>query len=145
MAQWWKILPKQETWVQSLGQENPLEEEMATHSSILAWRIPWTEEAGGLQSMGSPRVGHNWATEQQQQACRLTVKHIQDFKCVCVCVCMYKISGVWPVMLQIFTGDCLPGLFWDEMRSFLIKHWLVPSTYSINNGSLSWAEGGIEG
>ena len=42
----------QETWVQSLGREDPLEKEMATHSSILAWRIPWTEEPGGLQSMG---------------------------------------------------------------------------------------------
>jgi len=48
-----------ETQVQSLGQEDPLEEEMATHSSILAWRIPWTEEPGELQSMGVPRVGHN--------------------------------------------------------------------------------------
>ena len=48
-----------ETWVQSLGQEDPLEKEMATHSSILAWRIPWTEEPGGLQSMGLQRVGHN--------------------------------------------------------------------------------------
>ena len=49
-----KNLPAlQETWVQSLGQEDPLEEGMATHSSILAWRISWTEEAGGLQSMGS--------------------------------------------------------------------------------------------
>ena len=47
----------QETWVPSLGQEDPLEEEMATHSSILAWRIPWTEKPGGLQSMGSQRVG----------------------------------------------------------------------------------------
>ena len=47
-----------ETWVQSLGRENPLEKEMATHSSILAWEIPWTEEAGRLQSMGSQRVGH---------------------------------------------------------------------------------------
>ena len=46
----------QETQVQSLGQEDPLEEEMATHSSILAWRIPWTEEPGRLQSMGSQRV-----------------------------------------------------------------------------------------
>ena len=46
-----------ETWVQSLGQEDPLEKEMATHSSILAWRIPWTEEHGGLQSMGSQRLG----------------------------------------------------------------------------------------
>ena len=49
----------QETWVQSLGGEDPLEEEMATHSSILAWRIPGIGEPGGLLSMGSHRVGHN--------------------------------------------------------------------------------------
>ena len=49
----------QETWVQSLGWEDPLEKEMATHSSILARRIPWAEEPGGLQSKGSQRVGHN--------------------------------------------------------------------------------------
>ena len=48
-----------ETWVRSLGGKGPLEEEMATHSSILAWRIPGTEESGGLQSMGSQRVGHD--------------------------------------------------------------------------------------
>ena len=47
----------QEMWVRSLGREDPLEKEMATHSSSLAWRIPWTEEPGGLQSMGSQRVG----------------------------------------------------------------------------------------
>ena len=52
----------QETWVWSLGQEDPLEKQMATHSSILAWRIPWTEKPGGLQSMGSQRVRHDWAT-----------------------------------------------------------------------------------
>ena len=49
----------QETQVQSLGQEDPLEDGMATHSSILAWRILWTEEPGGLQSMGSQKVGHD--------------------------------------------------------------------------------------
>ena len=49
----------QETWVQSLGREDPLEEGMATHSSILAWRIPWTEEPGRLQSIGSQTVGHD--------------------------------------------------------------------------------------
>ena len=49
----------QVTWVQSLGREDSLEKEMATHSSVLAWRIPWTEEPGGLQSMGSQRVEHN--------------------------------------------------------------------------------------
>ena len=55
-----KRLPAmQETWVQSLGQEDPLEEEIATHSSVFAWRIPWTEEPGRLQSMGSQRVGHD--------------------------------------------------------------------------------------
>ena len=48
-----------ETWVRSLGQEDPLEEEMAIHSSILAWRIPWTKEPRGLQSMGTQRVGHD--------------------------------------------------------------------------------------
>ena len=48
-----------ETWVRSLGREDPLEEGMATHSSVLAWRIPWTEEPRGLQSMGSQRVRHD--------------------------------------------------------------------------------------
>ena len=60
MAQTVKRLPTmQETWVQSLGWEDLLKKEMGTHSSILAWRIPWTEEPGGLQSMGSQRVGHD--------------------------------------------------------------------------------------
>ena len=63
VAQWQRIcLPmqgRQEIW--SLGQEDPLEKEMATHSSILAWKIPCTKELGGLQSMGSKRVGHDWA------------------------------------------------------------------------------------
>ena len=49
----------QETWVRSLGWEDPLEEEMAAQSSVLVWRIPWTEEPGGLLSMGSQRVGHD--------------------------------------------------------------------------------------
>ena len=57
-----RLPPMPETRVWSLGQEDPLEKEMATHSSILPWRIPWTEEPGGLQSTGSQRVGHNWVT-----------------------------------------------------------------------------------
>ena len=58
-----KSLPAMwETWVQSLGQEDPLEKEKITHCSILAWKIPWTEEPGDLQSMGSQRVGHHWVT-----------------------------------------------------------------------------------
>ena len=60
MAQTVKNLPAmQETWVRSLGQEDPLEKEMATHSSILAWRNPWIEEPGGLQSTGFQRVRHD--------------------------------------------------------------------------------------
>ena len=60
MAQIVKNLPAMwETWVQSLSQEDPLEKGMATHSNILAWRIPWTEEPGGMQSMGLQRVRHD--------------------------------------------------------------------------------------
>ena len=63
MAQRIKRLPAmQETRVRSLGWEDPLEKEMATHSNILAWKIPWTEGPGRLQSMESHRIGHNWAT-----------------------------------------------------------------------------------
>ena len=69
MAQIVKNLPAvqetQETQVPSLGQEDPLEEDMATHSSILAWEVPWTEEPGRLQSMRSQRVRYNSATKQQ--------------------------------------------------------------------------------
>ena len=56
----------QETLVRSLGQDDPLEKEMATHSSILAWKTPWREEPGGLQSMGLQRVGHDLGTKRQQ-------------------------------------------------------------------------------
>ena len=60
VAQMVKRLPTtRETWVRALGREDPLEKEMATLSSILAWKIPWMEEPGGLQSMGSQRVGHD--------------------------------------------------------------------------------------
>ena len=63
VAQLVKNLPAmQETWLWSLGQEDPLEKGMATHSSILAWRIPWRENPGGLQSVESQRLGHDWAT-----------------------------------------------------------------------------------
>ena len=64
VAQWLKNLPAvQETWVLSLGQEDPLEKEVANHSSILAWTIPPREEPGSVQFMGLQRVGHDWATD----------------------------------------------------------------------------------
>ena len=63
VAQRVKCLPSmQETWVRSLGGEGPVEKEMATHSSILAWKTSWMEKPGGLQSMESQRVGHDWVT-----------------------------------------------------------------------------------
>ena len=61
-----KLPAKQETWVRSQGQEDPLEKEMVTHSSILAWELPWTEDPCRLQSMGLQRVGHDLETKQQQ-------------------------------------------------------------------------------
>ena len=77
MAQRLKRLPAmRETRVRSLGQEDPLEKEMATHSSILAWRITWMEEAGRLQSMGSQRVGHDWATSLSLFTFTLILKKI---------------------------------------------------------------------
>ena len=65
----------QETQVRSLGQEDPLEEEMATHSSILAWRIPWTEEPGGLQYMGLQRVRHDWEQHPEKIMSLITLEN----------------------------------------------------------------------
>ena len=79
VAQRVKRLPTMwETWVRFLGREDPLEKEMATHSSTLAWKIPWSEKPGRLQSMGSQRVGHDWATSRHnvivlQWLCCITV------------------------------------------------------------------------
>ena len=76
-----KNLPvMQEFLVQSLGQEDPLEKEMATHSSFLAWEIPWTEEPGGLLSMGSQRGRHDLATKQQQLINKVAKKYFLDFQ-----------------------------------------------------------------
>ena len=68
----------QETWVQSLGWEDPLEEEMATHSSILAWRTPWAEEPGGLQSQGCKELGTAEATAHTHVSTSFRIKHSTD-------------------------------------------------------------------
>ena len=86
VAQWQGIcLPRQETWVGSLVREDPLEKEMATHSRILAWRIPQTEEPGRLQSRGLQRVRHNLTTEH---ACTRKLKITFVAHLVCT-VCIY--------------------------------------------------------
>ena len=83
-----------ETWVQSLGWEDPLEKGMATHSSILAWRIPWAEEPGGLQSVGSQRVGHDWATNTH------TIVNLKG-----VSRCHYKWDRKWTVYQSLEWRD----------------------------------------
>ena len=84
-----------ETWVQSLGREDPLEKGMATHSSILAWRIPWTEEPGGLQSMGSQRVREDWVTDTHIYKQRVSA----------------KIKNMWARLLGQFLGNRLRWKF----------------------------------
>ena len=84
----------QERWVQSLAQEDPLEEGMATLSSVIAWEIPWTEEPGGLQSLGLQRVGHDLATKQQQ----LCSRHQSS------CLCISSLS-VW-ILLRGCSSYC---------------------------------------
>ena len=105
----------QATWVGSLGREDPLEKEMATHSSILAWKTPWTEEPGRLQSMGSQRIGHNWA---RMGAHAHTHTHTQDLSSptrdgTCVpCTVRWILNGR-PIteVLFFFFPSPLPTLF----------------------------------
>ena len=76
---------RREIWVQSLGWENPLKEGLAAHSRILAWRIPWTEEPGGLQSIGSHRVGHNCSDSAQHSTkTRILAVSFQNAYAVCI-------------------------------------------------------------
>ena len=94
MAQWLKRLPAmQETWVQSLGGEDPREKEMATHSSIFAWRIPWMEEPGGLQSTGSQTVGHDSAHS--------AIKSVTTWIGDCIFFLLTDPSVVWTINLNL--------------------------------------------
>ena len=108
-----KHLPAmQETWVWSLGREDPLEKEMATHSSILAWRIPWTEEPGGLHSMGSQRTGHDWAPN------RFTwQKTTQHYKTIILQLKIKKKKtlGEWTIFIWTLSSEHLP---WTRKNFF---------------------------
>ena len=99
MAQTVKNSPAmQETWVWSLGGEDPPEEGMATHSSILAWRILWTEEPGKLQSMGLQRVAHNWATKHT------LLVSVSPITLHVSCLCLYvswSLVSCWGVLLVL--------------------------------------------
>ena len=91
-------LPMQETqelWIRYLGWENPLEEEVATHFSILAWQVPWTGEPGRLQSKGLQRVAHDWTTKPEQKD-----KHVFAFICM-----------KWPLVTQIINRLKYPAFY----------------------------------
>ena len=116
-----------ETWVQSLGWEDPLEKEMATHSSTLAWKIPWTEEPGRLQSMGSQRVWHDWVTSL-------------SFFFFLLQMSRWRPSG--PSGKFQLTGVSDPK-DWDQLHLWLkvpqMGHFLMTSTsHSVTSNGLSW-------
>ena len=112
----------QETQVQSLGVEDTLEKEMATHSSVLTWRVPWTEECGVLQSMGSQRVGHEWVT------CTFS------FQGICPVVRSYHMffihSPIWGVLIALLLAFLPPWalrytcLCLQLILSTFIKGWM---------------------
>ena len=114
-----KCLPTmRETWIRSLGWEDPLEKEMATHSNILAWRIPWIEKPGGLHSMGSQRVGHDWAT---------SLSHIykkQD--CKLICITSFYILYIRNMLLEL-SGEITPDrMGWSQSKNNTqLWMWLV--------------------
>ena len=98
------LLAMRETWVQFLGCKDPLEKGTATHSSILAWRIPWTEEPGGLQSIRLQRVGHDWVTNTYTATtslCSVSIdlsilpKSHERNLTVCGHLCLLRISKKW--------------------------------------------------
>ena len=107
VAQRLKRLPAMwETWVRSLGREDPLEKEMATHSSILAWRIPWVEEPGGLQSTGSKRIGHDWVTSPS--------------------LSIYSELEITGHNQHHFWKDTIGSNVYIYFESFSVKYWLLP-------------------
>ena len=98
-------------WVWSLGQKDPLEEGSATHSSILAWRIPWIEEPGGLQSIGSS-VGHKW----RDLACMHTLLYLRN-------TCLNQSQFISYISSRRFIASCLCSDLWFILRHFLYMMW----------------------
>ena len=107
-----QLLAMRETRVQSLGREDPLEKEMATHSSTLVWKTPWTEEPGRLQSLGSQRVGHDWATSLSlsQLLLRCIISSVQQSDMVIYILSFLTLKQrVWETSLVAqWISVCLP-------------------------------------
>ena len=118
-----------ETRVRSLGWEDPLEKEMAAHSSIHAWKIPWTEEAGGLQSMGSQRIGHDWAP-----SCHVT-SSVQLLSCVWLFVTPWtaihqaslSINNSWSLLKLMSIESVMPSNHLIFCHPLLLPPSIFPS------------------
>ena len=126
LAQMVKNLPAmQEAWVLSLGWEDPMDENMGTHSNILAWRIPWREEPGGVQSTGWQRVGHDWATKPS--IAHLTIE--LSTCCWWSWRCFNKIGWwfIWMTVIRIFYTKIVfrSKIPWSPLtEAFSIWDWL---------------------
>ena len=145
----------QETQVRFLGQEDPLEKEMATHFTSLAWRAPRTEEPGGLQSMGSQRVGHNWATEHTVVK---ILKYINTFimrGSTSHCFVSHLHLGC-PLSLSWYLWRLAPEIYtyldtelytqlvgdWGPLRPFGASGWIIPKASSASDsGQLGEGQG----
>ena len=116
VAQTVKRLPTvRETWVWSLGQEDPLEKAMAPHSSTLAWKIPWTEEGSRLQSMGSQRVGHDWVTSLHFSD---TMEIQTQVWSLCLsCLLFLLVSPIWRLIMALL------WFFYVSLEEFYILHY----------------------
>ena len=105
-----RLSTMRETWVRSLGREDPLEKAMAIHSSTIVWKIPWTGEPGWLQSMGSQRVRHDWATSLFHML--LWLMHRNTFKCITKFVENYNIvhfsQSTDTQSITAITSRCIP-------------------------------------
>ena len=121
------------TWVRSLGWEDPLEKEMATHSRILAWWIPWTEEPGGLPSTGSQRVGHNWVTSLHFTVALAVPLHL-DLK-------PFLPPGLWVAQLSV--QSCLTSVSSPVSPAKTSRglRWLLLIEQCLMNGEVMSVEG----
>ena len=118
----------QEMQVQSLGGEEPLEEEMATCSSILAWKIPWTEEPGGLQSMGLQRVGHNWACTRTPYSSHRK----SPFRGSFVMSLSRDASWILAPATQLLPGeDCLTTIPTHPCGSYEVSTWISEHSWML--------------
>ena len=114
-----------ETRVQSLGQDNPLEKEMATHSSILAWKIPWTEEPDRLQSMRLQRVGHNWVTNT------LIMSDGEHFFMCLLAICMPSLEKYVYDFCPLFWLGCLFLWYWLVWAVCMFWKWILCQLFQL--------------